>query len=1301
MKRTFTTLLILLAYTFASGYEWIPLNSSEPSPAKIELNYSDINRSRISVSIDGYYQQAVNTNRGEAFVIGLPGASPILEKGAPDLPKLTTSLIIPDQARMEVNVLSSKFKVYKNIEIAPSKGNFTRDIDPSDVPFEYGDVYSINADFPTVTAKLRDPYIVRDYRGQTIIIQPFTYNPVTRELKVYYELEIEIKKRDKQGINPLVRKKAIDKVESQFGAFYQRHFLNINSSRYDPVDEEGCMLIISYGDFIPAMQDFKEWKLQTGREVEIVDVADIGGTSQIKTYIADYYDTHDLAYVLLVGDAAQVPTSQSNGDSDNDYVYILGNDHYPDAFIGRFSAENVQQVETQVERSIAYEKNPYTGQDWFTIGTGISSDQGPGDDGEYDYEHIRNIHDDLMDYTYTYCHELFDGSQGGLDEPGNPTPTMVGQAINDGTSIINYTGHGSSTSWGSSGFSNGNINNLTNTDMLPFIWSVACVNGDFVGNTCFAEAWLRAEDNGEPTGAVATLMSTINQSWNPPMHGQDAMVDILVESFSDNIKRTFGGLSMNGCMEMNDEYGSQGADMTDTWTLFGDPSLMVRTAMPQAITATYQPTLFLGQSELSVTSNAEGGMVVLLKDGSIFAKAEVVGGEALLTFEELTDVGSLDITITCYNYVPHINEIQVVPANTPYLIYESHVVTDTANNGNHIIEPGEMIYLTIDMKNVGGVDAEDVDVEIIPDCDYINTIDMDENYGLIPAESIKGIENAFCFDVDPYAPDQTPIPIEIIATDSEGETWISSIDLKICAPILSVGNMIVDDSQGNDNGRLDPGETVILNVKNYNIGHSIAYEGVATINSSSQYIEFTSDIDSVGTVGMLGSTTANFEIYVDEEAPIGVVDAVFEYEIVAGLYQASKTFTEEIGLLYEDFETGNFTKFDWQFDGDQPWQISISTPYEGMFCAESAEIGDGESTEIKITHEIMFSDSISFYKRVSSDPDDRLKFYINGTMKGQWSGIGEGYSREAFAVGPGMKTFRWVYEKSSSGSQGGDYAKIDYIVFPPVMQLMVTAGANDYVCAGNDYQCQGEAYDYTSLEWTTSGSGTFNDNSIIDPIYTPSSEDISNASVELTLTAWNSEGESVDDELILDILDKPAQASIPVGPEYVDVLSTPESEYMTEEVEMATEYVWELLPAEAGAISGITTQAMVEWNQDYLGTALIKVKAVNECQEGIWSEELEVVVDNATVIQEVGDNYSLKIFPNPASDAIKIELGTETSEIVRLALIDAYGKLMKVHEIHVTAGFNSTVLDISELPDGMYFLRITGSNSQVKKIIKK
>ena len=79
---------------------------------------------------------------------------------------------------------------------------------------------------------------------------------------------------------------------------------------------------------------------------------------------------------------------------------LLDSDHYPDIFIGRFSAETVAHVQTQVLRTIQYEQTPYTGVDWYTKCIGIASDQGPGDDSEYDYQHIRNMQTDLDNYTY-------------------------------------------------------------------------------------------------------------------------------------------------------------------------------------------------------------------------------------------------------------------------------------------------------------------------------------------------------------------------------------------------------------------------------------------------------------------------------------------------------------------------------------------------------------------------------------------------------------------------------------------------------------------------------------------------------------------------------------------------------------------------------------------------------------------------------------------------------------------------------------------------------------------------------------
>ena len=166
--------------------------------------------------------------------------------------------------------------------------------------------------------------------------------------------------------------------------------------------------------------------------------------------------------------------------------------------------------------------------------------------------------------------------------------------MNEGRSILNYTGHGSNGSFGNGcPMNNTDVNGLENSGMWPFIWSVACVNGEFHIGTCFAETWLRATDSeGNPTGAITTLMSTVNQAWNPPMAGQDEMNAILAESYSNNTKRTFGGLSFNGMNQMNDDYGSQGYSETFYWTLFGDPSVVVRTDTPLKWKLTIMTSLF-------------------------------------------------------------------------------------------------------------------------------------------------------------------------------------------------------------------------------------------------------------------------------------------------------------------------------------------------------------------------------------------------------------------------------------------------------------------------------------------------------------------------------------------------------------------------------------------------------------------------------------------------------------------------------------------------------------------------------------
>ncbi len=560
MSRRYSALfsLCLLAVFVITGGAW----AGEPVGVTVLENSAD--RIVIDYSFDEFTRGGVRID-GEAWMTLALGSESLKKQvGLPALPDVSRSLIIPDNAKMAVRVVDSRYYEISDVDVAPSKGFISRSIDPVSVPWTFGKAYQENAFWPADVAELRAPYIMRDHRGVVVTVNPFQYNPLQRVLRVYTEMTVEVVTDGPGQVNVLDRSYQ-RKLSGSFHDIYGGHFINYNlDGRYAPLDESGDMLIICHDAWTANAQVLATHKTAIGIPATVVAVSAIGNnTTAITNYIQTLYNTSDLAFVLLVGDSVEVVSpSSAGGASDPSYAKVAGGDDYPDIFVGRFSAQSAADVDTQVERTVEYEENQATQESWFWQGMGIASNQGPGDDGEYDNVHIGNIRTDMLAGAYTLVDQIYDPSG---------TAAMVTSGLNAGRGIINYCGHGSDTSWSSTGFSNTNVNALTNNNLLPFIISVACVNGNFPGQTCFAEAWLRATNGGEPTGAVGAYMSTINQSWDPPMEGQDHFN----AAYMAGTYNTYGALCFAGSCSMIDAYGSGGVDMYDTWHVFGDPSLRV------------------------------------------------------------------------------------------------------------------------------------------------------------------------------------------------------------------------------------------------------------------------------------------------------------------------------------------------------------------------------------------------------------------------------------------------------------------------------------------------------------------------------------------------------------------------------------------------------------------------------------------------------------------------------------------------------------------------------------------------------
>ncbi len=136
------------------------------------------------------------------------------------------------------------------------------------------------------------------------------------------------------------------------------------------------------------------------------------------------------------------------------------------------------------------------------------------------------------------------------------------------------------------------------------------------------------------------------------------------------------------------------------------------------------------------------------------------------------------------------------------------------------------------------------------------------------------------------------------------------------------------------------------------------------------------------------------------------------------------------GEFSEGFETGDLRSADWVSSGNAKWIIS-SNSFSGRYSAKAGQIEDDEESLLRLTLEC-HEGEISFYYKISSEQwYDCLEFYIDGSMKGQWSGE-VNWTKVTFPVTEGTRTFKWVYKKDGSVSHGEDSAWIDDIIFPGV-----------------------------------------------------------------------------------------------------------------------------------------------------------------------------------------------------------------------------------------------------------------------------
>lgn len=1282
-----------LVLGFVMFFAFISLQANEGFDAK----YSRINNttSQIEFTIGSYDLRPVVLNGTNFTKIVFEGRVYTKDQGFAELPFINANIQLSSDKNVTLQVIEQEYTDFQiNAPLVPSRGVIYRNQDPSQIPYTIAPQSIVNAMYPGEIAKTTEPYIIKDVRGTTVFVYPFQYNAATQTVRVFSKVTVQLTENNTAAVNPLYQTSG--KVFREMEGIYKSVFMNYESQTDDlTIGEAGDILVITTARDEAAIQPYIDWKMEKGYNVSKEVVAT--GTN-VKTLVQQKYNANnDILYVQLVGDWADIKCDLGGGASapmDPMLGCVVGTDNFPDIAIGRFSATSAAQVTVQVNKTINYEKNPSSG--WYTKAIGVASNQGPGDDNELDYEHINVIYNSKLDpFSYDQLSTAYDPSG---------TATMVKNYIEAGASIINYCGHGSMTSWGSTGFSNSNIATLTNGDKLPFIFSVACVNGAFHSGECFAEAWLKKENGG----AIMTLMATINQSWDPPMRGEDYFNDVLTGGYNyttgagngintDEGRTIIGSIVVNGLVLMYTESSaSDDLETIQTWTTFGDAALQPRTAEPATLSLSSNIMLVGTPFETTITANGapiEGAMVCLSQNGVYSSAYTDANGNVSITNEFLP--GDVKLVVTGFNTQTIYEIIQCIPPTGPYVISDSYTINDAAGNNNGLLDYGEQVLISLGLKNVGVSNATDVTVTISSNDTFVTITDNTEVYGTIEPNQTISIANGFAIEATEDIPDGHNIIFDVSAT-SGTETWNSNFTIQAHAPALEFDHFVINDSNGNNNGFLDPGETVTMIVSVTNTGSADAYEVVGMLSGADPYVTVsTTQPQPYGNLIPGIFAEASFTVSAAANTPFGYT-AQLTIDLSANMGISQQ---DVIEIVFSDYCEATTSVEDEYIANVQCGDISNASGWQGSvanYTDISTTLQPGTPVPITVTNGNAWASDIVY---VWVDWNLNKEFgNANETFQlTNVGGQGQTFTGNITApAGQNPGTFRMrvrmTYSTAPAPCGDATYGEVeDYTVIVAGVTANFSANVTSG-CEGMEVQFTDNSIGATSWLWTFEG-GTPATSTDQNPVVVYPAFGLYDVTLEVS-NGTNSTSMTKND--YIDVMTVPGQAGPINGPSSVNIGDV--EEYSTPALDECTLYNWVLTPAEAGTMVSEMNVATVTWSESYTGSATLKVCGGNDCGMGPYSTEFQIIVYDPTGIYE-NSGKGIRVYPNPNHGQFQVKLNASEATSYDVIIVNMLGVDVFTKTVEVNGNYTENI-NLSALPEGVYYLYLKNAETTtVKKVV--
>lgn len=876
---------------------------SEKSTVEVKAN--NFQSTRINFQFQGVRAIDVKTQQGTFSELMLDRGYSIGELGTPKLPADKHLLDIPFGADVEVEVIKYTATEYRLADfgihnpLMPVQPSIRKDQDASQIPFEFkAEAFTKNQFTENPIAHVEILGVMRGVRIARLTIAPVSYNPVDGTIRVFNDIEVEVKY---PGADMALTNHIKSATFSPYFDVVYNSLLNARGNK-DAFDDHPDltknpvkMVVVANRMFEETLQPYLEWKTQQGFFLTVAYTDEIGtNATAIKNFIHDQYnaatpDDPAPTFVVLVGDRARLPESAMGSSSakvtDLYYASVDG-DYFPEMYYGRLSAGTVQQLQNQLDKILYYEQYEFEDPTYLNDVTLIA-----GADGTWNPR--------VGQPTIHYGTQNYFNAAHGFDNVNTYLTNYTGCYDNDriSVSMINYTAHCNETSWGTPALSVSGVYNFTNTGKYPLAVGNCCLSSNFgYGSESIGEAWVRAQNKG----GVAYVGSAPSTYWFEdfywsvgafPIQGtNNGYIPTATETSLGAYDAPFvsdyvavGALQFVGNLAVTEvhlqSYPSHSSPLYywQAYHTFGDPSTFIYLTEGEDNQVSHMPIVPIGLDTYTVSA-LPGSYVALSMDGVLHGAAFVdESGEVEVPIEPILDGGDVRIVVTKYQHIPYIVDVPAAALEGPFIVLDSYVVNDSEGNGNAMADYGENLSLHVTLKNVGADPVEEVSVTLLGEDPYFTLVNPGETItfdGMQAGEegNTSTVEDAFSMMIDPNVPNQYQATFQVKVVNGDDE-WISNLRINANAPEYAINPAFeVDDSEGGDNNnRLDPGETANLVFSVTNNGDATANLPIINIQADSPYLTITQNVIEMAPLGPGETVEVPFEV----AAHPSVIDGTF------------------------------------------------------------------------------------------------------------------------------------------------------------------------------------------------------------------------------------------------------------------------------------------------------------------------------------------------------------------------------------------------------------------------------------------